>query len=49
MSLSKTFLVLFYLSQLGLRSFFHYSLEVVNFSELVLAFLRFTPVSIACR
>jgi len=41
-------LVLFYLSRLGLRSFFIAVLRLFTFSELVLAFLRFTPVSIAC-
>jgi len=41
--------VLFYLSLLGLCGFFIAVLGLFTFSDLVLAFQRFTPVSIACR
>jgi len=42
-------LVLFYLSRLDLRVFFIAVLRLLTFSDLVLAFQRFAPVSIACR
>jgi len=41
--------VLFYLSQLGLHVFFIAVLRLFTFSDLVLAFPHFTPVSIGCR
>ena len=42
-------LVLFYLSQLGLRVFFIAVFRLFTFSAFVLAFQRFKPVSIAYR
>jgi len=39
----------FYLSRLGQCVLFIAILRLFTFSDLVLAFQRFTPVSIACR
>jgi len=41
--------VLFYLSRLDLCGFFIAVLRLFTLSDLVLAFQRFTPASIACR